>query len=132
DFDMVEQPFAEQTASALENADEAEFPTPAMWGSAPEAEAPPPGEPEVGFDFVPVAPSQPEETQEQAAAPPQEATAGAEGSRPVELSEAVIEEIVRRVMARMTDEVVREIAWEVVPECVERVIKEQTRHALTK
>ena len=51
---------------------------------------------------------------------------------PVELSPMVIDEIVRRVVAQIGDSVVREIAWEIVPDCVERIIEQQTREALTK
>jgi CheY-like chemotaxis protein len=49
-----------------------------------------------------------------------------------ELSSATIEEIVRRVVAEMSDSVVREVAWEVVPDCVERVIDQLTRESLSK
>ncbi|MEK6303288.1 MAG: response regulator [Acidobacteriota bacterium] len=51
---------------------------------------------------------------------------------PVELSPLVIDEIVRRVVAQIGDSVVREIAWEIVPDCVERIIEQQTRAALAK
>ena len=44
----------------------------------------------------------------------------------------VIDEIVRRVVAQIGDSVVREIAWEIVPDCVERIIEQQTREALAK
>jgi hypothetical protein len=50
----------------------------------------------------------------------------------VEISPALIDEIVRRVVAQMSDSVVREIAWDVVPDCVERVIKDMTRQELSK
>lgn len=49
-----------------------------------------------------------------------------------ELSAAAMEEIVRRVIARMSDSVVREVAWEVVPDCVERVVDQLTRDSLSK
>ena len=49
-----------------------------------------------------------------------------------ELSSATIEEIVRRVVAAMSESVVREVAWEVVPDCVERVIDQLTRESLSK
>jgi|GEM_PF-1177033 len=39
------------------------------------------------------------------------------------IPEQLIEEIVRRVIARMSDSVVREIAWEVVPDLAELLIK---------
>ena len=48
------------------------------------------------------------------------------------VSSAAIEEIVRRVVAEMSESVVREIAWEVVPDCVERVIEQLTRESLSK
>lgn len=51
---------------------------------------------------------------------------------PIELSPMVIDEIVRRVVAQIGDSVVREIAWEIVPDCVERIIEQQTRDALAK
>ncbi|HWO01592.1 MAG TPA: response regulator [Blastocatellia bacterium] len=51
---------------------------------------------------------------------------------PVELSPTLIDEIVRRVVSQIGDSVVREIAWEVVPDCVERIIGQQTREALAK
>lgn len=44
-----------------------------------------------------------------------------------ELPQAVIDEIVRRVVAQLSDAVVREVAWEVVPDCVERVVEKITR-----
>ncbi|HYV04634.1 MAG TPA: response regulator [Blastocatellia bacterium] len=53
-------------------------------------------------------------------------------SGPVELSPMVIDEIVRRVVAQIGDSIVREIAWEIVPDCVERIIDQQTRAALSK
>ena len=49
-----------------------------------------------------------------------------------ELSAAAMEEIVRRVIAEMSDSVVREVAWEVVPDCVERVVDQLTRESLSK
>jgi hypothetical protein len=50
----------------------------------------------------------------------------------VELSPMVIDEIVRRVVAQIGDSVIREIAWEIVPDCVERIIEQQTRETLAK
>lgn len=50
----------------------------------------------------------------------------------VELSPALIDEIVRRVVAQISESVVREIAWEVVPDCVERVIKDMTAQEVSK
>lgn len=49
-----------------------------------------------------------------------------------ELSAAAVEQIVRRVIAEMSDSVVREVAWEVVPDCVERVVDQLTRASLSK
>jgi hypothetical protein len=50
----------------------------------------------------------------------------------VELSPQVIDEIVRRVVSQISDSVLREIAWEIVPDCVERIIDQQTREALSR
>lgn len=61
-----------------------------------------------------------------------EAVAPETSGQTAEISPALIDEIVRRVVARMSDSVVREIAWEVVPDCVERVIKDMTRQELSK
>jgi hypothetical protein len=44
----------------------------------------------------------------------------------------VIDEIVRRVVSQISDSVLREIAWEIVPDCVERIIDQQTREALSR
>jgi CheY-like chemotaxis protein len=94
-------------------------------------------QPEKGFEFMQVAsdanaaspePAQPEATPaEEPAAPVSDSQANA-----IELSPALIDDIVRRVVAQMSDAAVREIAWEVVPDCVERVIKEMTRQELPK
>ena len=61
---------------------------------------------------------------------PQEPVNGAPATS--ELSNASLEEIVRRVIAEMSDSVVREVAWEVVPDCVERVVDQLTRESLSK
>ncbi len=61
---------------------------------------------------------------------PQEPVNGAPATS--ELSGAALEEIVRRVIAEMSDSVVREVAWEVVPDCVERVVDQLTRESLSK
>jgi hypothetical protein len=50
----------------------------------------------------------------------------------VELSPQVIDEIVKGVVSQISDSVVREIAWEIVPDCVERIIDQQTREALSR
>ncbi|MEW6128820.1 MAG: response regulator [Acidobacteriota bacterium] len=47
------------------------------------------------------------------------------------MSQELIDEIVRRVVAQLSDRVVREIAWEVVPDCVERVVSNLTKEGLT-
>jgi len=52
--------------------------------------------------------------------------------QPPELSPVAIEEIVRRVIAEMSDSVVREVAWEVVPDCVERIIGQLTRESVSR
>lgn len=49
---------------------------------------------------------------------------------PSALSATVMDEIVRRVIAEMSDSVVREVAWEVVPDCVERVVDQLTRESM--
>lgn len=49
-----------------------------------------------------------------------------------ELPQAVIDEIVRRVVSQLTDTVVREVAWEVVPDCVERVVEKMTRDSAAR
>jgi len=95
---------------------------------------------EKGFEFTPVASEAPVASEENtrpdatlaqgslAAA----STASDSASQPIELSPALIDDIVRRVIAQMSDAAVREIAWEVVPDCVERVIKEMTKQELPK
>jgi CheY-like chemotaxis protein len=50
----------------------------------------------------------------------------------VEMNKEMMDEIVRRVVAELSDTVVREIAWEVVPDCVERVVSNLTREDLAK
>lgn len=76
------------------------------------------GEFETGFAFSSVSEGQPAVQPE---VPP-----------PAELSAAAIEAIVRRVIAQMSESVVREVAWEVVPDCVERVIGQMTRESLSR
>jgi CheY-like chemotaxis protein len=56
----------------------------------------------------------------------------AQAAASVELSPALIDEIVRRVVAQMSEAVIREIAWDIVPDVVERVIKEMTQSELVK
>jgi CheY-like chemotaxis protein len=97
--------------------------------------------PETGFDFALVAAAEQarSETAQPMAEPvaPQTDAAAAlpamdSAGQAVELSPALIDEIVRRVVAQMSEATVREIAWEVVPDCVERVIKDMTRQELHK
>ena len=113
------------------------------------------GETERGFEFAPARSeaSQTSEEPVQSAAPVFEELSAQEPSaqetseqeplavevvapekagQPVEISPALIDEIVRRVVTQMSDSVVREIAWEVVPDCVERVIKDMTRQEMSK
>jgi len=59
-------------------------------------------------------------------------SASAGAMQPPELSPEAIEEIVRRVIAEMSDSVVREVAWEVVPDCVERVVGQLTRESVSR
>ena len=98
---------------------------------APQMEAPQTSEEPVG-SAAPV----PEEPlpQEPSAQEPLavEVVAPETAGQAVEISPALIDEIVRRVVAQMSDSVVREIAWEVVPDCVERVIKDMTRQETSK
>jgi CheY-like chemotaxis protein len=67
------------------------------------------------------------------AAPPKDANHLEETpQRGVEMKQEMIDEIVRRVVAQLSDSVVREIAWEVVPDCVERVVSNLTKEDLAK
>lgn len=97
-------------------------------------------EPEKGFEFTSATNEAPQAGPEPArsVAPVSEEPLVVEALAPettgqaTELSPALIDEIVRRVVAQMSDSVVREIAWDVVPDCVERVIKDMTRQELSK
>ncbi len=97
-------------------------------------------EPERGFEFTAAqsVTSQTSEEPVRSVAPVSEEPLAVEVVAPhaagqaVELSPALIDEIVRRVVAQMSDTVVREIAWDVVPDCVERVIKDMTRQEMSK
>ncbi len=84
---------------------------------------------ETGFAFsaLPDEPLASSETPAASAAQEQ-----ASESPATDLSAAAIEAIVRRVVAAMSESVVREVAWEVVPDCVERVIEQLTRESLSK
>ncbi|HET9531526.1 MAG TPA: response regulator [Blastocatellia bacterium] len=140
-----EQPAPSLTSSEIEDE---KFSSAAMWSEAEtqftpiDIEAVQVTEPaatersqhETGFDFQPVDEAPPAERA--IAEPPQPAPAQ-ETSTPQTVTEAgpspeLIDEIVRRVVAQMSDQVVREIAWEVVPDCVERVVKELARDELSK
>lgn len=79
---------------------------------------------------TPVVESVVEEPADLAAAAPEVPASGAAST--VEVSPALVDEIVRRVVAQISESVVREIAWEVVPDCVERVIKEMTAQEASK
>jgi CheY-like chemotaxis protein len=50
----------------------------------------------------------------------------------VEMNKEMMDEIVRQVVAQLSDSVIREIAWEVVPDCVERVVTNLTKQDLVK
>jgi hypothetical protein len=67
-----------------------------------------------------------------APAEPMEAEPAEAAAAPSQFSPEVIEEIVRRVVAQMSDSLVREIAWEVVPDCVERVVERLTREGVSR
>ena len=102
----------------------------------------PAGEAETGFASSPESLEQPAGVESQsvgdASGAAREAGArhsvrASDGAVPVsELSPGAIEEIVRRVIAEMSDSVVREVAWEVVPDCVERVIDQLTRESISR
>jgi CheY-like chemotaxis protein len=117
-----------------EASQEASFATPAQWTeeearfSAIDIEAVPVAEPDArGDSYVPA------EALPRVEQPVSSATEPANGtSATSELSAAAIEEIVRRVIAEMSNSVVREVAWEVVPDCVERVVDQLTRESLAK
>lgn len=49
-----------------------------------------------------------------------------------EISEELIDEIARRVVAKLSDRAVREIAWEVVPEMAEMIIRKMTEQKLNE
>ncbi|MFY9556480.1 MAG: response regulator [Blastocatellia bacterium] len=82
---------------------------------------------ETGFSFSSVTAELPDVHAANAAVP-----TASEVSTTSPVSSAAIEEIVRRVVAEMSESVVREVAWEVVPDCVERVIDQLTRESLSK
>ena len=84
---------------------------------------------ETGFAFSPL-PDEPLASSETLAASAAEEQASEAPA--TDLSAAAIEAIVRRVVAEMSESVVREVAWEVVPDCVERVIEQLTRESLSR
>lgn len=49
-------------------------------------------------------------------------------ARSAQPAEELIDEIVRRVVCRLSDSVIREIAWEVVPELAEKIIRQQLKN----
>jgi len=83
---------------------------------------------ETGFSFSSVIDEEPHRDDNATTTAP----AVAFDNRPAELSTTAIEEIVRRVIAQMSESVVREVAWEVVPDCVERVINQLTRESVSR
>jgi hypothetical protein len=104
---------------------------------------------ETGFAFASVAepvlevpelpeppPPAPPPASVEAAVEPTPAPSSVSSSAPqgdaVSISPAVIDEIVRRVVAELGESVVREIAWEVVPDCVERVVEKLTHEGVAK
>jgi CheY-like chemotaxis protein len=88
-------------------------------------------DPETGFAFASVA-EPPAEAPAPVESMPAPAESNTQPGESVMLSQALIDEIVRRVVAEMGDAVVREIAWEVVPDCVERVVEKLSHDAAAK
>ncbi len=60
------------------------------------------------------------------------AVGGEQGSGAMQLSPEMIDAIARRVVALMSDSVVREVAWEVVPDLAERLIRQHIEDERTK
>jgi len=118
-------------APQLMNEDEAHFTPIDVETSDVQAPSNGDGNLETGFSFAAIGELEPARMLEpqpaMAALPAGDTTVPAS-----ELSTAAIEEIVRRVVAQMSESVVREVAWEVVPDCVERVIDQLTRESLSK
>lgn len=132
-----------------DNTQEAIFETATMWpeeelrftpidsdalaGEEPEAPADRVEAAETGFSFSSIAPERSAESVDVRSANATLAVPSNGGATyEAELSPASIDEIVRRVVAEMSESVVREVAWEVVPDCVERVIGQLTRESLSK
>ena len=65
---------------------------------------------------------------------PQKDEIGLEKATPgaVGMNKEMMDEIVRQVVAQLSDSVIREIAWEVVPDCVERVVTNLTKQDLSR
>jgi CheY-like chemotaxis protein len=118
----------EMTTAHVEEEDAAAYTTQAERPAAP-VEAAMAAPVEATTDAPSVAETVEETT---ATAPPAQETQAPAAAAGVELSPALVDEIVRRVVAQMSESVVREIAWEIVPDCVERVIKEMTAHEVAK
>ncbi len=95
--------------------------------------------PAEAHDFAPTATEQSAATEQvpveaeqmSVSAPAAHAGVGAQVGA-VELSQATIDAIARRVVELMSDGVVREIAWEVVPELAERLIKRRMQDERTQ
>lgn len=133
-----------EDAQQAENTEEATFTTATMWTeeearftpidieavAVEEASAEQISAAGTGFDFSSAPAEQPAANSETLVA--ESAEEPANESPAGYLSSAAIEEIVRRVVAEMSESVVREVAWEVVPDCVERVIEQLTRESLSK
>jgi CheY-like chemotaxis protein len=66
------------------------------------------------------------------AAPEQSQGAQIQGAASSSLSPEMLDEVVRRVVAHMSEQVVREIAWEVVPDLAERLIKQRLEEEQTR
>ncbi|HEY9233091.1 MAG TPA: response regulator [Blastocatellia bacterium] len=148
-------PVEDVAAEPLPHAGEAKFTTSSMWSNegarfaAIDIEATPIDEPaeraswasaeapeSFGFNEDTSAYTTQPERAAEVAAPVAEAAATMPAANAaastVELSPALMDEIVRRVVAQLSESVVREIACEVVPDCVERVIKEITAQEVAK
>ncbi len=120
---------AVQAAEPSEPAAESPVAASEMWSIGLPTETP-------SADYAPAALGEETAASSEAAAPvaaasPEAAPAGpTPTAAPLEASQEVIDEIVRRVVAQLSDTVVREIAWEVVPECVERVVTNLTKEKM--
>jgi CheY-like chemotaxis protein len=93
---------------------------------------------ETGFEFKPVneqlnMPESLTQTAEVESVATESTEPAAQGSTDLSsVSEALIEQIVRRVVEHMSSDVVREIAWEVVPDMVERAVREVAQDCASK